>query len=91
MELWCRFYRGDSDAGPEGVPPTAIREISLLKGLRHSSIVELLDVMQTTDKLYLVFEFLDMDLKAYLDATSHPMEAELVRVCYKNKIIRSQW
>lgn len=81
MSPGCRFYRGDSDGGPEGVPPTAIREISLLKGLRHSSIVELLDVMQTTDKLYLVFEFLDMDLKAYLDATKRPMEAELVKVC----------
>lgn len=75
-----RFYRGESEVAPEGVPPTAIREISLLKGLRHSSIVELLDVMQTTDKLYLVFEFLDMDLKAYLDASSKPMESELVKV-----------
>nr|CAH7732227.1 unnamed protein product [Callosobruchus chinensis] len=58
----------------EGVPPTAIREISLLKGLRHSSIVELLDVMQTTDKLYLVFEYLDLDLKRYLDNTKSPLE-----------------
>ncbi|CAH1999171.1 unnamed protein product [Acanthoscelides obtectus] len=73
-----KFYRDDGEA--EGVPPTAIREISLLKGLRHSSIVELLDVMQTTDKLYLVFEYLDLDLKRYLDGTRSPLEAELIRV-----------
>ncbi|XP_028153092.1 cyclin-dependent kinase 2 [Diabrotica virgifera virgifera] len=78
-----KFYnKGDS----EGVPPTAIREISLLKGLRHSSIVELLDVMQTTDKLYLVFEYLDLDLKRYLDNTRRPMEAELLRNYMKQLI-----
>nr|XP_023019629.1 cyclin-dependent kinase 2-like [Leptinotarsa decemlineata] len=78
-----KFYNnGDS----EGVPPTAIREISLLKGLRHSSIVELLDVMQTTDKLYLVFEYLDLDLKRYLDNTRWTMEAELVRSYMKQLV-----
>nr|CAH7732228.1 unnamed protein product [Callosobruchus chinensis] len=70
----------------EGVPPTAIREISLLKGLRHSSIVELLDVMQTTDKLYLVFEYLDLDLKRYLDNTKSPLEAEFIRSYMKQLI-----
>lgn len=75
----CRFYNnGDS----EGVPSTAIREISLLKGLRHSSIVELLDVMYSKDKLYLVFEFLDMDLKKYLDLSRKSLEKELIRVDY---------
>ncbi|KAJ8940999.1 hypothetical protein NQ318_020845, partial [Aromia moschata] len=71
------FY---SKGSSEGVPATAIREITLLKGLRHSSIVELLDVMQSTDKLYLVFEYLDLDLKRYLDNTRHHMEPELVRL-----------
>ncbi|CAH1999168.1 unnamed protein product [Acanthoscelides obtectus] len=79
-----KFYRDDGEA--EGVPPTAIREISLLKGLRHSSIVELLDVMQTTDKLYLVFEYLDLDLKRYLDGTRSPLEAELIRSYMKQLI-----
>lgn len=74
---FSRFYnKGDS----EGVPATAIREIALLKGLRHSSIVELLDVMQSTDKLYLVFEYLDLDLKRYLDNSKHQMDKELLRV-----------
>lgn len=51
----------------EGVPSTAIREISLLKELRHPNIVGLEDVLMQENKLYLVFEFLSMDLKKYMD------------------------
>ena len=43
----------------EGVPSTAIREISILKELQHPNIVQLLDVIMTQQKLYLVFEFVD--------------------------------
>lgn len=51
----------------EGVPSTAIREISLLKELQHANIVALEDVLMQENKLYLVFEFLSMDLKRYMD------------------------
>lgn len=51
----------------EGVPSTAIREISVLKELHHENIVSLLDVVHSDTKLYLVFEFLDLDLKRYMD------------------------
>jgi cyclin-dependent kinase 1 len=52
----------------EGVPSTAIREISLLKELQHPNIVTLEEVIMQDGKLYLVFEFLSMDLKKYLDS-----------------------
>ncbi|XP_028651224.2 cyclin-dependent kinase 1 [Erpetoichthys calabaricus] len=52
----------------EGVPSTAIREISLLKELQHPNIVCLQDVLMQESRLYLVFEFLSMDLKKYLDS-----------------------
>lgn len=55
------------DSESEGVPSTAIREISLLKELDHPNIVRLLDVIHSEKKLYLVFEFLDQDLKKYMD------------------------
>ena len=42
----------------EGVPSTAIREISLLKELDHPNVVQLLDVIHADQKLYLVFEYL---------------------------------
>uniref|UniRef100_A0A0B7AWF9 Protein kinase domain-containing protein n=1 Tax=Arion vulgaris TaxID=1028688 RepID=A0A0B7AWF9_9EUPU len=56
------------ESDEEGVPSTAIREISLLKELQHPNIVSLEDVLMQENKLYLVFEFLSMDLKKYLDS-----------------------
>ncbi|KAF6117900.1 cyclin-dependent kinase 2 isoform X3 [Diceros bicornis minor] len=58
------------DTETEGVPSTAIREISLLKELNHPNIVKLLDVIHTENKLYLVFEFLHQDLKKFMDASA---------------------
>mmetsp|Transcript_35968 Transcript_35968/g.80065 ORF Transcript_35968/g.80065 Transcript_35968/m.80065 type:complete len:302 (-) Transcript_35968:441-1346(-) len=52
----------------EGVPSTAIREISLLKELNHANVVRLYDVIHSEKRLYLVFEFLDLDLKKLMDA-----------------------
>ncbi|KAJ7186520.1 kinase-like domain-containing protein [Mycena filopes] len=55
------------EAEDEGVPSTAIREISLLKELNEEHIVRLLDIVHAEQKLYLVFEFLDVDLKRYIE------------------------
>lgn len=53
----------------EGIPSTAIREISLLKELsNHPNIVKLKEVLYLKSKLYLIFEYLDRDLKQYLDS-----------------------
>uniref|UniRef100_A0A0N5AWQ9 Protein kinase domain-containing protein n=1 Tax=Syphacia muris TaxID=451379 RepID=A0A0N5AWQ9_9BILA len=52
----------------EGVPATALREISLLRELRHPNIVALEEVIMQEEKLYLIFEFLSMDLKKFLDS-----------------------
>lgn len=64
----------------EGVPGTAIREISLLKELsRNPNIVRLHEVVHIDRKLYLVFEFVDQDLKHYLDSVPGLLEANLVK------------
>ncbi|XP_022252924.1 cyclin-dependent kinase 2-like isoform X2 [Limulus polyphemus] len=52
----------------EGVPSTAIREIALLKELDHNNVVRLLDVIHSEKKLYLVFEYLNQDLKKLMDS-----------------------
>ncbi|KAL5704727.1 cyclin-dependent kinase [Ranunculus cassubicifolius] len=52
----------------EGVPSTAIREIALLKEMQHSNIVRLQDVVHSDKRLYLVFAYLDLDLKKHMDS-----------------------
>jgi len=67
------------EAEDEGIPSTAIREISLLKQLQHENIVRLFDVIHTDKKLTLVFEFLDQDLKKYLDACGDGLEPSTIK------------
>ena len=50
----------------DGVPSTAIREIALLKELKHPCVVTLKDIVHTEDKLYLIFEYLEYDLKKFM-------------------------
>uniref|UniRef100_A0A0E0CTU3 Protein kinase domain-containing protein n=1 Tax=Oryza meridionalis TaxID=40149 RepID=A0A0E0CTU3_9ORYZ len=52
----------------EGVPSTAIREISLLKEMHHRNIVRLHDVIHSEKRIGLVFEYLDLDLKKFMDS-----------------------
>jgi len=63
----------------EGIPSTALREISLLRELNHINIVELRDCVQSDGKLYLVFEFLDRDLKKYMESCSGMLDPMLVK------------
>jgi len=63
----------------EGIPSTALREISLLRELSHENVVELKDCVQADGKLYLVFEFLDKDLKKYMESTSGLLSPLLVK------------
>jgi serine/threonine protein kinase len=82
----------------EGVPSTAIREISLLKEVQHPNIVDLKQVIHEDNKLYLVFEYLDHDLKKFLDKNGAPLTSTQVRstlyqilmglaVCHAHRII----
>ncbi len=64
----------------EGIPSTAIREISILKQMRHPNIVNLIDLIHGEKKLYLVFEYMDHDLKKYLDLNGAPLPHQLVKV-----------
>ncbi|XP_013780403.1 cyclin-dependent kinase 14-like, partial [Limulus polyphemus] len=54
----------------EGTPFTAIREASLLRGLKHANIVTLHDIIHTKETLTFVFEFVHTDLSQYLER--HP-------------------
>ncbi|KAF7309499.1 Pkinase-domain-containing protein [Mycena indigotica] len=70
------------EAEDEGVPSTAIREISLLKELVNDNIVRLFNIVHADQKLFLVFEYLEMDLKRFMEHASQsgtPLKASLVK------------
>nr|XP_018680692.1 PREDICTED: cell division control protein 2 homolog isoform X1 [Musa acuminata subsp. malaccensis] len=52
----------------EGIPGFVIREVSLLKEMHHCNIVRLLDVGASERSVYLIFEYLDLDLKKHMDS-----------------------
>lgn len=51
----------------EGIPATAIREISMLQELANPNIVQFIGISLQENRLYLIFEFIMMDLRRYLD------------------------
>ena len=64
----------------EGVPSTAIREISLLKECEHPNIVKLKNILFEGEKLCLVFEFLHYDLKKFMDAQKAVLPSKTVKI-----------
>ncbi|KAK7604236.1 hypothetical protein V9T40_004509 [Parthenolecanium corni] len=64
----------------EGAPCTAIREVSLLKELRHANIVTLHDIIHTEKSLTLVFEYLDKDLKQFMDESGGSLHLNNVKL-----------
>jgi cyclin-dependent kinase len=76
------------DMEEEGVPSTALREVSLLQMLSQSIYVVRLLCVEHTDKkgkplLYLVFEYLDTDLKKYIDShgrgNKNPLPTSIIK------------
>ena len=49
-----------------GIPYTAMREVTLLRDLKHPNVIRLREVMITESLLTLVFDFCDCDLKQYM-------------------------
>ena len=80
----------------EGVPSTALREVSLLQMLSESPyVVRLLRVEHVEEDgkamLYLVFEFLDQDLKQYMDMTDAARRTRCRKRLCKTTCISSVW
>lgn len=72
----------------EGIPSTALREIAVLKTLRHPNVVRLCDVEHGENRLYLAFEFVNQDLKKHLDTTrNRPYNKNLI-ASYTMQLLR---
>jgi serine/threonine protein kinase len=64
----------------EGAPCTAIREVSLLRSLKHANVVTLHDIIYTDRVLTLVFEFVERDLREYMEEIAGLICIENVKV-----------
>ena len=64
----------------EGIPTTALREMTLLRHLDHPNVVKLENVIMDPGRLYLVFELVDTDLKKLMDSADGPFSPDLVQV-----------
>ena len=72
------------DRTEEGIPQTALREVSILQEIHHLNIVNLLDVICGDGKLYLIFEYVDQDLKKALEKRGSPFTGTaLKRLIYQ--------
>lgn len=73
----------------QGVPSTTLREIAVLKELNHPSVVKLKNVsyIPKSKKLYLFFEYVEMDLKKYMYSIGkEPINPKLVKIFMKQLI-----
>lgn len=69
----------DSNDSDETLIKTTQREIKILKLLKHPNIVTLLEGFKRKNKLYLVFEFVDMNLLQLLEQQSNGLEESLIQ------------
>lgn len=63
----------------EGLPSTALREMSLLMEIDHPSIVKLKEIHHGKDKLFLVFEYFNTDLKHYIERRGYPLHMSQIK------------
>eukprot|EP01089_Gocevia_fonbrunei_P012573 TRINITY_DN3013_c0_g1_i2.p1 TRINITY_DN3013_c0_g1~~TRINITY_DN3013_c0_g1_i2.p1 ORF type:complete len:249 (+),score=27.47 TRINITY_DN3013_c0_g1_i2:92-838(+) len=52
---------------PEGIPLHGIREIKILQEIDHPNVLKLQDVFYYKDTVYLVFPYMETDLKTIID------------------------
>ena len=71
----------------DGIPNTAIREIAVLQELKNNPyIVNLRQIVHgnNQNRLFLIFEYYNKDIKKYLDGRKDPLDAQHVkRVIYQ--------
>ncbi|GMP22176.1 hypothetical protein CsSME_00000308 [Camellia sinensis var. sinensis] len=94
-ETGCIYRRETFLKGNEGVPCSVIREISFLKEMEHTNIVKLLDIVNKERSVYLVMEYMDLNLRKYMMDTSPGimMKPRIIKIleglvyCHSNKIL----
>jgi serine/threonine protein kinase len=93
------FKKIRADSKEEGIPSNAIREISLLKELKHTNIVKIQDVIYINKDPTIVIDYVDQDLRHFLkmrqgkQLNSHDVKCLMyqllkgVECCHSSKIV----
>jgi cyclin-dependent kinase-like len=71
-----KFKESDED---EQVKKTAMREVRILKQLRHDNIVNLIEIFRKKGKLYLVFEYLEGTILGKIEENPYGLAEEEVK------------
>ncbi|CAL8126736.1 unnamed protein product [Orchesella dallaii] len=90
-----KFIDSEDD---QNVRKIALREIRVLRKLRHENLVNLIEVFRRRKHIYLVFEFIDHTLLDQLEQKSHGLDEDTCRkyiyqilrglnFCHENNII----
>lgn len=90
-----KFKESDDD---ENLRKTTLREVKILRMLRHNNIVSLKEAFKRKSKLYLVFEYVEKNLLEVLEEEPSGMDPEMVRLyiyqlvqaihwCHSNSVI----
>jgi len=72
-----KFKESEED---EVVRKTTLREVKILRIMRHENIVQLREAFRRKGKLYLVFEFVEKSMLDILEANPNGVDVETVRV-----------
>lgn len=86
------------EAHEDGIPSTALREITILRELNHPNVVQLLKVVYVHNKLYLILEYCSKDLKKLYSIKRKPFHPMLTKsfsyqllrgidFCHSNRIL----
>jgi cell division cycle 2-like protein len=65
----------------EGFPITALRETNVLMSLRHPNIVRVKEMVvgSTPDKVFMVMEYMEHDLRVYMDNLKEPLSLSEIK------------
>jgi cyclin-dependent kinase-like len=83
-----KFKESDDD---EVLRKTTLREVKLLRMLRHPNIVSLTEAFRRKTKLYLVFEYVEKNLLEVLEEYSHGLDAALVQTYVLQLVQAIHW
>jgi hypothetical protein len=74
-----------------GFPITALREINILLSLKHPNIVDVKEMVvgSSIDKMYMVMEYLENDLKSCMQSSASPFSIAEVKISFSLLFIMS--